>query len=431
MSKFRLITGGIGTGKSLWTVDQLFQEKVKTPDRKIYTDITGIRHTGILSAPDDWRECEDNSLIIYDEVQYRELFSRHNSKRDKQILDLTTIRKRGIEIWMITQRARFLNPDVLGLVNEHVHLERNSNKSSKVYIWHEAQTNITKTTKLFPFEKYVYQYPEHLYGFYDSVKQDAKHHKRSYFRKEIMFIIIGLSLAMIPAYYVIKKWNQTPISASNGKDEKKLDSSTTHPDTDKPVVFKAPASMTKEEQDKVLQRLTLDKKIKDCMSSYGWTDGMCREALDPEYLKKNNDSASNISGSKPIGVIQYDASNPYQSKYEGEYQATAQPVFSGCVKYNGRYYGYTQQGTKLDVSANDCRKLIEQGDRPFNYFAQNNQQQGQFGEMSKPVESTKQTSQPKMTAEQYAKYLQYIDNTANNQVQDHLQARVVNGANSY
>ena len=124
MSKIRLITGGIGTGKSLWTVEQLFKEHEKTPEREIYTDITGIKHTGIKKAPDDWREIPNNSLIVYDEVQYRDLFSRHNSKRDKQILDLTTIRKRGIELWLITQRARFLNADVLGLVNEHVHLER-------------------------------------------------------------------------------------------------------------------------------------------------------------------------------------------------------------------------------------------------------------------------------------------------------------------
>lgn len=53
------------------------------------------------------------------------------------------------------------------------------------------------------------------------------------------------------------------------------------------------------------------------------------------------------------------------------------PVFSGCTKFNGKYYAYTQQGTKLNVSSEDCRKLIENGDRPFNYFASSQQQQSQ------------------------------------------------------
>lgn len=429
MSTIRLITGGIGSGKSLWTVDQLFQEKAKNPDRPMYSDITNLRHTGILEAPEDWRDIPNNALIVYDEVQFKELFSRHNSKRDKQILDLTTIRKRGIEMWLITQRARFLNPDVIGLVNQHVHLEPNSKKSSKVYIWNEAQTNITKSAKLFTFDKYVYQYPEHLYGFYDSIQQDANHNKRSFFNKQILFVVIPLLLACIPAYYVIKKGFSNPLSASSSNEVVADENNKTASADDKPIVFKAPASMTQEEQQKILDRLTLDKKVKDCIAAYGWTDGMCREALDPNYLKQNNENSSSISGVQNIGTIHYDAHTPYQVKYEGTYQATAQPVFSGCIKYNGKYVAYTQQGTKLNVSSSDCQRLIEQGDRPFNYFAsKNNELVGKDFNAQVNQQTTEQA--PKMTAEQYAKYLQYIDNSANNQVQDHLQARNITGANA-
>ncbi|MBF6749947.1 zonula occludens toxin, partial [Acinetobacter baumannii] len=54
------------------------------------------------------------------------------------------------------------------------------------------------------------------------------------------------------------------------------------------------------------------------------------------------------------------------------YEITSKPVFSGCMKQNGRYVAYTQQGTILhDVSQSDCRRLLKHaGDRPFNYFAQ-------------------------------------------------------------
>ncbi|WP_151833304.1 hypothetical protein [Acinetobacter ursingii] len=61
---------------------------------------------------------------------------------------------------------------------------------------------------------------------------------------------------------------------------------------------------------------------------------------------------------------------PYNQDIQQQvsYQVTAKPVFSGCIKKNGRYYGYTQQGTLLDVTQSDCKRLIENGDRPFNYF---------------------------------------------------------------
>ncbi|MFH4316623.1 Zonular occludens toxin, partial [Acinetobacter baumannii] len=56
-----------------------------------------------------------------------------------------------------------------------------------------------------------------------------------------------------------------------------------------------------------------------------------------------------------------------------QYEVTAKPVFSGCMKKNGKYVAYTQQGTILhDVSQSDCRKLMEDGDRPFNYFQTQN-----------------------------------------------------------
>ncbi len=362
MSKIRLITGGIGTGKSLWTVEQLFKEHEKTPERQIFTDITGIKHTGILKAPDDWREIPNNSLIVYDEVQYRELFSRHNSKRDKQILDLTTIRKRGIELWLITQRARFLNADVLGLVNEHVHLERVGQKVSNVYIWQEAELNITKTKKMFAFDKYRWAYPEHIFGFYESIQPDAKHNKRSYLNKAVVSIIITLVLAIIAGAIFVKFAASKGISA-NGVDNKKPEKQ----QTTQPVQTQNTNTVTPDMQ----------SKINACVKQFGWTAEQCHEAYDPSITEARHKElqARNRNDMETI-VFDYNASKPFQDlSSQVSYQPTAKPVFSGCMKKNGKYVAYTQQGTILhDVSSSDCKRLIEDGDRPFNYFQQPQQQ---------------------------------------------------------
>ncbi|MAK30802.1 zonular occludens toxin domain-containing protein [Acinetobacter sp.] len=421
MSTFRLITGGIGTGKTLWTVEQLFKLKNLTPDRLVYTDITGIKHTGVTVVPPDfdWRNVEDNSLIIFDEVQYKELFSRHNSKRDKQILDLTTMRKRGIEIWCITQRARFLNQDVLGLVNEHIHLEKTGDKTARVYIWHEAETNITKTKKMFPFEKYVWQHPTDLYGFYESIKPDAVHHKRSYFNKGIVAVVITLLLALIPAIYLIKQGsdpNKIQATSSNQKQSSNEQPNKTAPDP----------TLTPDVQ----------AKMKQCVDQFKWTPEQCREAYDPTYLKKNNDDmlAKTQNDMNSI-VVKYNPNKPFDNddiQNSIQYQVTAKPVLAGCMTTkNGKLQGYSQQGTKLDVSQDDCKKIIA-GDRPFNYFVQG--QQNAFDNQANTTANTtanstvsgqQNTSQPvpKMTAEQYAKYIQYLEdqNLAANSVQHGLE----------
>lgn len=375
MSKIRLITGGIGTGKSLWTVEQLFKEHEKTPEREIYTDITGIKHTGIKKAPDDWREIPNNSLIVYDEVQYRDLFSRHNSKRDKQILDLTTIRKRGIELWLITQRARFLNADVLGLVNEHVHLERVGQKISNVYIWQEAELNITKTKKMFAFDKYRWAYPEHIFGFYESIQPDAKHNKRSYLNKAVVSIVITLVLALIAGAIFVK------FAASKGI-------SATGVETKKPEKQTMAQPIQNPNATPVSSPVASDLSV-ECRKGANVEKPQCVKWFDD--LSKNNASVS--TGENGETVVAYNPTQPFDDQIQKSvsYQVTAKPIFSGCMKTSNGYQAYTQQGTKLDVSKSDCERLIKNNDRPFNYFAQDQNQQSQRS-VGEQIQTNSETS---------------------------------------
>lgn len=375
MSKIRLITGGIGTGKSLWTVEQLFKEHEKTPEREIYTDITGIKHTGIKKAPDDWREIPNNSLIVYDEVQYRDLFSRHNSKRDKQILDLTTIRKRGIELWLITQRARFLNADVLGLVNEHVHLERVGQKISNVYIWQEAELNITKTKKMFAFDKYRWAYPEHIFGFYESIQPDAKHNKRSYLNKAVVSIVITLVLALIAGAIFVKFAASKGISAT-GVETKKPEKQTMAQPIQNPNATPVRSPVASDLSVECRKGANVEKP--ECVK---WFDD----------LSKNNASVS--TGENGETVVAYNPTQPFDDQIQKSvsYQVTAKPIFSGCMKTSNGYQAYTQQGTKLDVSKSDCERLIKNNDRPFNYFAQDQNQQSQRS-VGEQIQTNSETS---------------------------------------
>lgn len=356
----RLITGKKGAAKTLWTVDHAFKEYEKNPERDYFSDIDELKHSGFKVAPEDWREVPDNSLVIYDEVQFKLLFSRHNNKRDTQILELTTMRKRGITIWIITQKARFLNADVLGLVDEHVHLERNGKRSSKVFIFQDAELMITKTKKLFAFEKYVYGHPQHLYGFYKSIEDGAKHDtSRSYVNKGVISVIISLVLALVFGGYFI--YTSLGGGIKVGGEESGKNTEKVHPVGDK--VLDA-------ENDKKTAQLV--ESIRTCQSQFGWTFDQCKQAYDTETEVKRTETLEQSTGNNMEQVVfTYNANKPFEASYTAMNEPTDFPKFSGCMKKNGKYVAYTQQGTILhDVSTSDCRRVIDDGDRPFNYYAE-------------------------------------------------------------
>lgn len=356
----RLITGKKGAAKTLWTVDHAFKEYEKNPERDYFSDIDELKHSGFKVAPEDWREVPDNSLVIYDEVQFKLLFSRHNNKRDTQILELTTMRKRGITIWIITQKARFLNADVLGLVDEHVHLERNGKRSSKVFIFQDAELMITKTKKLFAFEKYVYGHPQHLYGFYKSIEDGAKHDtSRSYVNKGVVSVIISLVLALGFGGYFI--YTSLGGGIKVGGEESGKNTEKVYPVGDK--VLDA-------ENDKKTAQLV--ESIRTCQSQFGWTFDQCKQAYDAETEVKRTEALEQSTGNNMEQVVfTYNANKPFEASYTAMNEPTDFPKFSGCMKKNGKYVAYTQQGTILhDVSTSDCRRVIDDGDRPFNYYAE-------------------------------------------------------------
>ena len=90
----------------------------------------------------------------------------------------------------------------------------------------------------------------------------------------------------------------------------------------------------------------------------------------PECVEWFNQLSQNRASVSDSGALAYDPSKPYDvDTQQIVYTVTAKPVFSGCMKTGNKYQAYTQQGTKLDVSQDDCERLINNNDRPFNYFA--------------------------------------------------------------
>ena len=359
MSELLLITGKKGHGKTLWTVDEGFKQYDQGKFDHYYADITGLRHKGFQPV-DDWRDCADNSLIILDEVQFKKAFNRAGGKFEKEVIELTTMRKRGVTIWLITQRARLLNADVLALVDRHIHVERNGEKTSRIYEFGDAEMNITKTKKLFAQDKYVYTHNQEIYAFYESIKEGAKHYKKSYINKGVVSTAITLALVVIfGGYFIYSGWTKDGMKiGSTGTQEqpavKNKNTATASPSTETSPV--AQASQNNPQDLSTFCRSAVNVSKPECVK---WFDD----------LSKNGSSVT--SSGQVIQTVSYNPNKPYDFEYQPQVQPTDFPRMSGVIKMaNGQFMAIDQQGNYMtNISQSDCKRWLS-GYRPFNYFAQ-------------------------------------------------------------
>lgn len=331
----RLITGTPRSGKTLWAMEQLFKVLDETELRPIYCDIKGLNHQAIKPVPDDWRTCPDGSLIIMDEVQYRDAWSRRSKGDNRQILDLTTHGHRKIDIWIITQSPRYLNADVLGLVGEHVHVKNalNSKHNSKIYIWREAQTTVTRTAMLLAEDSYGWRYPKHLFN--DYVSAEAGHNKKTYIPKKVVSVVISLLVGLFLLVYVLNKSNVSVNAMSKPAETAAI-----------PV-----------RSDKTFSVTTTEKggQVYDSLTPEQRADLEARSPVAPDFTQNQ------------VNQIKYDPNQPFSNQFDNAQAASNQPYLSGCMQLKNKCSCFTQQGSKLDVSIADCKKIIG-GDMPYNPF---------------------------------------------------------------
>ncbi|MFW1958246.1 zonular occludens toxin domain-containing protein [Acinetobacter guillouiae] len=447
-----IISAPLGAGKTLYCMSEIDKISKKDPYKRIYTNIIGCTYPGViliqstLNKPFDWRDLPNGSILIYDEAHEHPAFSKDDllktfqiddsdcirniarintdinlkvkekeelvrQERKKQefkllkakenILDigrsLTLHRHFGIEIYFITQKPFKLNEAVKASVVEHLILRRLFKlKMATIYTFAELQEQFGRSTMKNALSWRFWVYPKQLYKFYISAEthdQSKKVPLSLYFWILLPVLILGSAIKdslNMPFFQPILSF----LGISQTKDEK-----TQHPET---------ANQTAQTN----QANTSEKDI-DCNDLNNSHIEKCIA-----YNKEKSDRLNKEIQANSTYYISYNADSPYGTKAEIQYAASAKPVFSGCIKFNGKYQAYTQQGTKLNVSQADCKRLIEDGDRPFNYFA-NNQNQGM---------NTQQQYQQQTNPNLVQRIPQPVQ-MANNQVDSHLEAKVVSGAN--
>lgn len=419
----KLITGQPGNGKTLYAVSLIIEAK-KT-GRPIYSNINGLDIEGVYPIPEnekgelDWTLTEQGdestgkfgALVIYDETQKLRYFAykpKEKLSTNPLIAKLEDHRHFAYDFIFITQSPKFLHLHLLELVGEHYHVKRPMNRARAEIHKHrgysmnpESIAAVERAEDIFKFD-----YPKELFQYYKSTEivTNAKIQIPKYMKK-LMFIIGFCAIGII---YIFFFSDNKIFGHIKGEDKQVAKLEQSKPDTS-------------------ISSLVVGEKFNpevECRKGINVEKPECVQWFN--NLTKSNGSASAMASTAE--QIAYDPAQPYQDiETKVSYTVTAKPVFSGCSKFGNRYQAYTQQGTKLDVSQADCERLIKNNDRPFNYFS--GQQNGLLAKdgtaSDRQVLGQQDTSKTvsKMTPEQYAKYLQYLEqnNQANNVVQDGLQ----------
>ncbi len=402
-----LISAPIRTGKTLYVIKCIFDELNK--GRQVYTNIVGIKIDGVISVsssiddPFDWRDLPNGSVLVWDEAHEHPSFSEKDLLKDYKIdesvfderiqavearTDISTVMKKqfieninrdrkhalvkkkeqirdigqallmhghfGIEIYFITQRVTKLNTDVLASVTTHFVMRRKFGMDAAL-IWEfgEAMTTWSKSTAEIALNKRLWRYPKYLYKFYTSsenhqVRKSMPANLLGFVAIALLIFGVGFLKAKETGFFGLMK-NDEPVTQQQASQQTNANEK----------VFNDPE--VRETEEKLI--CTYDNAhLEECQTLLKQR----QERLNQEVKE----------------VIYYNVNDPYATLVPSMIQIDASssdfPRLKGCIKYNGKYHGIDQQGNRMPkVSQETCKRWLEDGERPFDYF-----QKGQQNEIS-------------------------------------------------
>jgi len=338
--------------------------------RRVFTNIDEFNYEGVEKLPenDDWTNTPIGSVVIYDEAQQFEFLQykgREKLSSDHRVKELEVHRHTGHDIILITQSPSFLHNHVLSLVGEHYHLHRAYGRSyADVFLWRYTAHSPDSTGAKNKAESHTKFKPDaKIFDKYKSTEVDT--HKLKI--PPLYFKLGGfLAAVLLLIGYMVFGSDNPFLSASKIKEN--ADIASGKKQAEQPLVGSQAASASISSPG-----AALDLSV-ECRKGVNIEKPECIKWFDD--LTKNGSSVS--SSGQVVQTVSYNPNKPYDFEYQPQVQPTDFPRMSGVIKLsNGRLMAVDQQGNYMpEISARDCQKWLD-GYRPFNYFAQSQNQQSQ------------------------------------------------------
>lgn len=372
-----LIVGTPGSGKTQFMISKIL-EIIKENDkleeqglerRKIYSDIKELLIPEVDPAPDDWRDTPDGSIIIYDEVQMRREYEYKGNQysQDPMIKDLTIHRHTNKDLWLITQDSQRIEKGIHKLIDRMYFIKRPASKPAYTNVFEfdkwlsNPEPAANRNAK---HKKYLDFYRFNFSDKYQSLYKSASDHSSIKFKlPKQLFVFLGIFIAVI-AFVLIALMNTDTFNTKRFEEK----------------------NGTVQENSSTGDNAVSEKNSKATAQSANASLDLnfeCRKGENvekPECVKWFNDLTNNKGSVSQSGVVSvsYNPNKPYDFEYQPQVQPTDFPRMSGVVSLSsGKLMAIDQQGNYMTgISEQDCRRWLD-GYRPFNYFAQSQNQQSQ------------------------------------------------------
>lgn len=371
-----LLTGAIGTGKTTYATDKLMQHDednkkyIKNGEldkvRKIYSNISGLK-VDHEPLPDDWRTTPKNSILAIDECHKIDIYkpTRKVLHDDERIVALNESRHDGYDFYFITQSPKFLHQHVRGLVNQHFHFHNPMGLGvATVFMWRHGNTTTpdSQAAKNLAENSFVYQFKKDVQQNFKSIEDDAQHTRKVNIPKKVIAWLLAPVVLIAIIVYLLNK----PATTGNLTGESFTNS------------MKKDADKAKNNMENIAQNSPAAE----------------HSASDPQPTQSNQQQ-----------TVKYNINNPYDNNYSVDYQINERPRLAGCMIVKSSCTCYTQQATKIGMSQSDCKKYMS-GDRPFDYFTQQQQVQQQQQMQQQAQQQHQQQQDVKQFDAEYAAKMQ-------------------------
>lgn len=330
--------------------------------RHIYANIDGLKVPNVRPIQIDWRKCPDGSIIFYDEIQLIYEYSTDNKQDNENIVkELTIHRHRAFDIYGITQFPSLVHTNYRAVVGLHYHLHRGwGAPSATVYVWANCRDKPNSLgNKLTAERDFRFNYPKRLYQYYESATANTVK-LRVPLKLFAILIIPLLGLFMVGNMLFGGGNNFLGTIFGSKTEEVKKETS------------KTPLEVNKQTSTPVQAANVLPDLSQECRKAVNLEKPECVKWFDD--LSKNGSSVS--STGQVVQTVSYNPNKPYEFDYQPQVQPTDFPRMSGVIKLSsGKLVAIDQQGNYMqNISQDDCKKWLS-GYRPFNYFADSQNQQ--------------------------------------------------------
>jgi hypothetical protein len=353
-----------------------FKFEFLKPVHKIYSDINGIKIETVEPSPEDWRTAPLGSKIFYDEFQDRPeyLFDGNKPSKNPMILELSKIRHYDIDLYLITPDSENLHKSLRKIVHVMYFVKRphGNPQCSSLYTFDQflANPRAAADSKREPKKYSAYElitYKKSIQRLYTS----AANHSSMAFQipwkwiRNAFLIIVGIVLVLTMFFKIpIFGFFADAVKGMFGQDNAltQLKGQTASQGN---TQNKTPSSSAQQSSSAV-------DLSQECRKAVNVEKSECIKWFDD--LSKSGSSVS--STGEVTQTVSYNPNKPYDFDYKPQVQPTDFPRMSGVIRLrNGNLMAVDQQGNYMqNISQNDCKRWLD-GYRPFNYFAQSQNQQ--------------------------------------------------------